>query len=63
MRILTTIQLKAMLREPQAISENQGGSRLSKILNLFYFSNTPIARNVYSKVQETGPRSISSNIQ
>jgi hypothetical protein len=63
MRVGITLHSKAVLREPQVIIENLGGSRNPKMLNLLYCSDKPIESRVDFQVQATGSRRVRPNMQ
>ena len=62
MKTVSTLWLKGMLREPEAIEKNLGGSRTAKMLNLLLRSGTPAVETVHLTTQAIGSRRVSQNM-
>jgi hypothetical protein len=60
---VTTLWLKAMVREPEAIDKNLGGSRTPSALNLLHYFAIPAMGGVISAARATGSRKVRPNIQ
>ena len=63
MRTVATLGPKGMLREPEAIDKNLGGSRTSNMLNVLHYFATPIVGGIIIAPQVTGSRKVRRNIQ
>jgi hypothetical protein len=63
MKTVATLWLKGMLREPEAIDKNLGGSRTPRTLNLLHYFTIPPMRGVISATRATGSRKVRPNIQ
>jgi hypothetical protein len=63
MKTVTTLWLKGMLREPEAIDKTPGGSRTPKTLNLLHYFAIPAMSGVISAAGATGSRKVRPNIQ
>jgi hypothetical protein len=63
MKTVTTLWLKSMLREPEAIDKNLGGSRTLRALDLLHYFAIPAIGGVISAARATGSRKVRPNIQ
>ena len=63
MKTVATLWLKGILREPEAIDKNLGGSRTPKTLNLLHYFAIHAMGGVISAARATGSRKVRPNIQ
>jgi hypothetical protein len=63
MKTVVTLLLKGILREPEAIDKNLGGSRTPRGLDLLHYFVISVSGGVIISAQATGSRKIRPNIQ
>lgn len=63
MKTVATLRLEGMLREPEAIDKNPGGSRIPKSLNLLHYFAIPLLGELIIAAQTIGSRKAWTNTQ